>query len=150
MPVAQAQPGATPNLTLPMAAEAWPRVLDLIMHESKRIWSIYSQGEPARVDGNTVVVGFRYPFHTSMAAEPDALAVTRRHLSTVLGLTVKVSTETNQDAELTPEPEPTSNQVLVEDYESEVEDTSTPADDDQRFQDAIALVKAELGARDTE
>lgn len=155
---APAQPAAQPTqdtpastLTLADATAAWNRVLTQIMGESKRIWSTYSQGEPSQVNGNTVVIGFRFPFHANMAAEPDAIAVASRHFTTVLGTKVKVATETNAQAEPIAPPQPAEEPV--EQFEPEVEDTRAPidpVDEDQQFRDAVALVKSELGATDTE
>lgn len=145
--VAEPAPNAP---TLADAEAAWQTVLTRIMGESKRIWSTFSQGEPAQVNGNTVVIGFRFPFHANMAAEPDAIAVASRHFTAVLGTKIKVATETNAQADAIATPPPA--EVPVDDIEPEVEveDTSNPVDEDQQFRDALALVKAELGATDTE
>lgn len=142
----QEAPAIAPSLA--DASAVWERVLTLIMGESKRIWSTYSQGEPSQVSGNTVVIGFRFPFHANMAAEPDAIAVASRHFSAVLGTKVKVATETNDQSEPVAPPQPAEEPV--EEIEPEVEDTHSAVDEDQQFRDAVALVKTELGATDTE
>ncbi len=137
-----------PRLDIATVNALWNQALGLIMGESKRIGSIYSQGEPIRVDSTTVTIGYRYQFHADMASEADAKAVASRHMSTLLGTAVKVESETNEQAEPTAVAEPAVEPV--EEIEPLIDDRVVQVDPEQQFQDAVSLVKRELGARDFE
>lgn len=147
-PTSQGTAGADTTFTLDQVQGVWERVLGLIMGESKRIGSIYSQGAPIRVSANVITIGYRFAYHADMASEPDAKAIASRHFSTILGAKVNVESQTNDQAE--PIEAPVEAEEPVEEVETIIEEPDVQVDPEQLFRDAVSLVKEELGAKDFE
>jgi DNA polymerase-3 subunit gamma/tau len=70
-----ASPGPAGQLTAASIRDAWPEIVTMVGRKSKKIAAL-AQGATVRdLDGQTVVLGFRFPAHAKMvAAQPELLS----------------------------------------------------------------------------
>ncbi len=81
------QPGARQAGTIGLQAvqSRWPDVLKAVRAQNRSVEALLKDCRPVSVEGDTVVLGFPYPFHKQRIEDPRGKAVVEAALNRVLG-----------------------------------------------------------------
>jgi DNA polymerase-3 subunit gamma/tau len=102
---------ATSNLSLETIQAQWGQVLQVIRPRSALLQAVLRDGWAARVEGNTVVIGFdpKREFHKNKVAEDENRRMVEEALGQVLGLPCRVECRLISPPSLGPIPIPASS-----------------------------------------
>lgn len=104
-PAPEAAPAeGMPDLTTLEAR--WPDLLRAIRTHNHSLEALLRSGKPLRVEGETVVIGFRYPFHRGKVAEENNRRAVEDALAHIFGRAVRVRCELARDPDEKPSPPP--------------------------------------------
>lgn len=150
-PSAQAQTAQPAGqLTVDQVQARWDQCVAAVGERSRLLWSYVSEGTPQEVRGSTLVIGFGERFFVDQVNEPDNKAVLSELFSSVLGSAVVVHGQDGPPQLVRARPEyeePVYQPVIVEEVPQPQPAPEQPGDLEQIFNEAVANVANELGAK---
>jgi len=125
----------------------WPDLLHAIRAHNHSLEALLRSGRPLSVEGETLVIGFRYPFHRGKVAEEDNRRAVEDALGELFGRSVRVRCELAPDEQKgkpanPPRPAPPPPRPQTGDTPRE-----TPAQKDELVEAAVKKLGARVSSR---